>query len=95
MAILGNRRRSVDPMHNLVYLREEVLEEEEQDPASSPHGNYGSDTGSIHDAVAAAFVEPSDTSDTDTWPPASPPEGQVSDEGGGEPSSDDDEWEDA
>lgn len=74
---------------------EEVFEGGEQDPASSPHGNHGSDTGSIHDAIAAAFLEPSDTSDTDTWPPASPPEGQVSDGGGGEPSSDDDEWEDA
>ena len=74
---------------------EEVLEGEEQDPDSPPHGNYGSNSGSIHDAVAAAFLEPSDTSDTDTWPLASPPAGQVSDGGGGEPSSDDDEWEDA
>lgn len=70
---------------------EEVLDGEQQ-AAAPPHESYrpdGNDT--IPGDASTRISEPSDTSDTDTWPPQSPPEGEVSDGGGGhEPSGDDD-----
>jgi hypothetical protein len=73
---------------------EEVVEEKKdaRDPLSYVEPTNDFNAATFHGAPGVS--EPSDSSDTDCWPPASPPEGRVSGGGWAESSSADDGWRD-